>query len=53
MATFEDTLDRQKTITLTNLQILNQIELVEIASVEHIEEIINQLVIKGQSNLGL
>jgi hypothetical protein len=38
---------------LTNLQILNQIELVEITSVESIEEIINQPVIKGQPNLGL
>jgi hypothetical protein len=31
----------------TSFQILNQVELVEAANAEHVEEIINQLVIKG------
>jgi len=51
--TFEDTLDRQKTAVPTGFQILSQVELVEATSVEHVEEVISQLVTQGQSNLGL
>jgi hypothetical protein len=47
IATFEDTLDRQKIITPTNLQILNQVELVEVTNVELVEEVISKLVTKG------
>jgi hypothetical protein len=39
--------DRQKTIVPTNLQILSQVELVEVISVEHVEEITSQPVIEG------
>jgi len=45
---FEDTHDRQKTTTPTNLQILNQAELVEATCVEYVKEVISQPVIKGQ-----
>jgi hypothetical protein len=45
--TFEDTLDRQKIIAPTNLQILNQVELVEVTNVELVEEVISKLVTKG------
>jgi hypothetical protein len=51
--TFEDTLDHQKTIVPIGLQILNQVELVETIGAEFIKEVINQLVAKGQSSLGL
>jgi hypothetical protein len=47
IATFEDVPDQQKFVTPTNLQILNQVELVEATCVEPLEEIIDQLVIKG------
>jgi hypothetical protein len=53
ITTFENTLDWQKVVAQTSLQILNQVELVEVASVEHVEEVINRLITKGQSNLGL
>jgi hypothetical protein len=51
--TFEDTFDRQKIAMPTNLQILNQVELVKAIGVESIKDVINQLVVEGQSNLGL
>jgi hypothetical protein len=47
ITTFEDTLDRHKTITPTDLQILSQVELVEATSVESIEKVINQFIIEG------
>jgi hypothetical protein len=37
----------------TGFQILNQVELVEAIGVKPIEEVVNQLVTEGQSNLGL
>jgi hypothetical protein len=37
----------------TSVQILSQVELVEVANVEYIKEVINQPVTKGHSNLGL
>ncbi len=49
--TFEDTLDWQKVVAPTNLQILNQVELLEVASAKPVKEVISQLVIEGQSNL--
>jgi len=45
--TFENTLDRQKIVAPTGLQILSQIELVEAAGAEHVKEVINQSVTKG------
>ncbi len=47
ITTFEVMPDRQKTIVPTNLQILSQVELVEVISVEHVEEITSQPVIEG------
>jgi hypothetical protein len=35
----------------TGLQILNQVEFVEIKTIEFIKEVINQPIIEGQSNL--
>jgi hypothetical protein len=51
--TFEKTLDRQRTITLTCFQILNQTELVEEGGAEPIEGAINQPIVEDQANLGL
>jgi hypothetical protein len=51
--TFEDTPNQKKVVAPNGLQILNQVELVEAVGVKLVEEIINQLVTKGQSNLGL
>ncbi len=53
ITTFEETLDRQKTATLTSFQILNQVELVEERGVKPIEGAINQLVIEDRVNLRL
>jgi hypothetical protein len=47
ITTFEDTPNRQKIAVPIGLQILNQVQLVEVASVELVEEIINQQVTKG------
>jgi len=51
--TFEDTPNCQKTTTLTRLQILNQMEVVEAPSAKPIEYVISQPIVEGQSNLGL
>jgi hypothetical protein len=53
IANFEDTLDQQNTIAPTSLQILNQVKPMEEVVVEPVERAINQLVAKGQANLGL
>ncbi len=45
--TFENTLDQQKIVAPTSLQILSQVELVEVAGAEHVKEVINQPVRKG------
>ncbi len=46
VTTFEETPNQQRIIVLTSLQILNQVELVEEACVEHVERAINQPVVK-------
>ncbi len=51
--TFEETFDRQRTIVMTGLQILNQVEFVEEASAELVKGAINQPVAEDQANLGL
>jgi hypothetical protein len=38
---------------LTDFQILNQVELMEVASVELVEKVISQSIVEGRSNLGL
>jgi hypothetical protein len=53
IATFEDTLDRQKITTPTRLQILSQVKPMEEVGVEHVERAFNQLVVEDQANLGL
>jgi hypothetical protein len=40
-------LDRQNIVTPIGLQILNQVEFMEAASVEHVEKVISQLIIEG------
>jgi hypothetical protein len=47
ITTFEDTPNQQKTTMSISLQMLNQVELVEVIIVEHVEKIIDQLVIEG------
>ncbi len=51
--TFEDALDHHKTTTPTDRQIFSKTKLVEVTNVQLIEEVISQLVVEGQSNLGL
>jgi hypothetical protein len=43
--TFEDTLDWQKTVAPIGLQILNQVELMEVAGAKPIEEVISRPII--------
>jgi hypothetical protein len=46
ITTFEETPNQQRIVVLTSLQILNQVELVEKACVEHVEKAINQPIAK-------
>jgi hypothetical protein len=45
--TFEDTPNQHKVVVPTNLQILNQVELVEVLGIEPIEKVISQSITKG------
>jgi hypothetical protein len=42
IATFKDTPNRQKIVAPTGLQIFNQVEFMEVANAEFVEEIISQ-----------
>jgi hypothetical protein len=53
ITTFENTHNWYKITLATGLQSLSQVELVQAVIVKLVKKFINQLVIEGQSNLGL
>jgi hypothetical protein len=53
ITSFEDTPNQQNITMPIGFQILSQVELMEVASVEPFKDVINQPIIESQFNLGL